>query len=38
MTFDADRASFEVYRKKRPGKVPVTGKLAEITAEDEHAI
>ena len=38
MTFDADRASFEAYRKKWPGKVPVTGKLAEITAEDDHAI
>ena len=32
VAFDADRASFEPCRKTRPGK------LAEITAEDEHAI
>jgi hypothetical protein len=38
MTFDADRKSFEAYRKTRPGKLPVTGKLAEITEADEHAI
>jgi hypothetical protein len=38
MTFDAGRASFEPYRKTRPGKLPVAGKLAEITEDDEHAI
>lgn len=38
MTFDADRKSFEPFRKTKPGKLPVTGKLAEITEEDEHAI
>ncbi|EZP71055.1 Glyoxalase/bleomycin resistance protein/dioxygenase [Sphingomonas paucimobilis] len=38
MTFDADRASFEPYRKTKPGKRPVTGKLAEITEDDEHAL
>lgn len=38
MTFDADRASFEPYRRDKPGKRPVEGKLAEITQDDEHAI
>lgn len=38
MVFDADRASFEPYRKTRPGKRPVEGKLADITKKDEHAI
>jgi catechol 2,3-dioxygenase-like lactoylglutathione lyase family enzyme len=38
MSFDADRASFEPFRKVRPGKLPVEGKLAEITEEDEHAL
>lgn len=38
MAFDADRASFEPFRKTRQGKQPVTGKLAEITEEDEHAL
>lgn len=38
MVFDADRKSFEAYRKSKPGKLPVTGKLAEITEADEHAI
>jgi catechol 2,3-dioxygenase-like lactoylglutathione lyase family enzyme len=38
MVFDADRASFEPFRKTKPGKLPVTGKLADITEEDEHAI
>ena len=38
MTFDADRASFAAYRKTAPGKLPVSGKLAEITADDEHAL
>ena len=38
MVFDADRKSFEPYRKFAPGKQPVSGKLAEITEADEHAI
>ncbi len=38
MTFDADRKSFEAYRKVSPGKRPVEGKLAEITEADEHAL
>ncbi|RVU05421.1 bleomycin resistance protein [Novosphingobium umbonatum] len=38
MQFDADRKSFEPYRKAKAGKVPVLGKLAEISEEDEHAI
>lgn len=38
MTFDADRASFEPWRKSRPGKRPVAGPLADITEADEHAI
>ncbi|ODU67632.1 MAG: hypothetical protein ABT11_19645 [Novosphingobium sp. SCN 66-18] len=38
MQFDADRESFEPYRKAVSGKLPVTGKLAEITEDDEHAI
>lgn len=38
MQFDTDRASFEPFRKTRPGKLAVTGKLAEITEDDEHAI
>ena len=38
MTFDADRASFEPYRKTANGALPVTGKLAELTDADEHAI
>lgn len=38
MQFDADRRSFEPFRKASPGRQPVTGKLAEITPEDEHAI
>lgn len=38
MTFDADRASFDAYRKDKPGKRPVSGKLAELTEDDEHAI
>lgn len=38
MAFDADRASFEPYRKTKPGKLAVSGKLAEITEADEHAI
>ena len=38
MTFDLDRASFAQYRKSAPGALPVTGKLAELTAEDEHAL
>jgi hypothetical protein len=38
MTFDADRKSFEPFRKSSPGKRPVDGKLAEITEADEHAI
>ncbi|WP_088182921.1 VOC family protein [Sphingobium sp. Z007] len=38
MAFDADRASFEPYRKIGPGRLPVTGKLAEISEADEHAL
>lgn len=38
VTFDADRESFEPYRKANPGKRPLEGKLAEITEADEHAI
>ena len=38
MAFDADRKSFEPFRKTGPGKLPVPGKLAEITEDDEHAI
>ncbi|EQB12847.1 VOC family protein [Sphingobium lactosutens] len=38
MRFDADRKSFEAYRRNRPGKQPIDGKLAELTEDDEHAI
>jgi len=38
MTFDLDRKSFEPYRKSGPGKLPVEGKLADLTEDDEHAI
>jgi len=38
MAFDADRKSFEPYRKSAPGKLAVTGTLAQITQDDEHAI
>lgn len=38
MTFDADRASFAPFRKSAPGKGTVSGKLAEITEADEHAL
>ncbi len=38
MQFDADRKSFEPYRKANPGKRPVEGKLSEITEDDEHAL
>jgi len=38
MTFDADRASFEPFRKAARGRLPVQGKLAEITSDDEHAL
>ncbi|WP_219894245.1 VOC family protein [Aquisediminimonas profunda] len=38
MVFDADRKSFEPYRKATAGKQMVEGKLAEITQEDEHGI
>ena len=38
MSFDADRKSFEPYRKVKAGKQPVTGILADITEDDEHAI
>lgn len=38
MEFDADRHSFEPYRKNGPGKKPVEGILSQITEEDEHAI
>ena len=38
MTFDADRKSFEPFRKSGRASAPVSGKLAEITEADEHAI
>lgn len=38
MTFDADQVSFAAYRKASPGKLPVSGKLAEIAEADEHAL
>ena len=38
MTFDLKRESFAPYRKSAPGKLAVTGKLAELTDEDEHAL
>ena len=38
MTFDADRRSFEPFRKAKPGELLVTGKLAEISQDDEHAL
>ena len=39
MQFDADRASFEPFRKSAPGKRPVTdATLSRLTEEDEHAI
>lgn len=39
MTFDKDRASFEPYRKDKPGQHPtIDATLARLTAEDEHAI
>jgi hypothetical protein len=38
MTFDADRKSFEPYRRAIPGKQPIDGDLGKLTEEDEHAI
>ncbi|MBT0668248.1 VOC family protein [Novosphingobium profundi] len=38
MTFDAERTSFEPYRKAKPGKRPSEGALAQLTEDDEHAI
>lgn len=42
MEFDADRKSFEPYRKPKPGKQPLTGDtaatLSQLTEDDEHAI
>jgi len=38
MAFDADRKSFEPYRKTKPGRQSATGKLAKLTQDDEHAI
>lgn len=38
MSFDADRRSFASFRKSKPGKLPVEGKLSELTEDDEHAI
>ena len=38
MAFDTDQASFAAYRKSGPGKLPVSGKLAEITEADEHSL
>lgn len=38
MQFDQNRTSFAPFRKSAPGKLPVHGKLAEITEADEHAL
>jgi catechol-2,3-dioxygenase len=38
MHFDAERKSFEPYRKVKPGKQDVEGALADLTEDDEHAI
>lgn len=39
MAFDADKASFEHYRKLIPGKKPTKDAiLSRLTADDEHAI
>ncbi|WP_374528640.1 VOC family protein [Novosphingobium sp.] len=39
MQFDKDRASFEAYRKVKPGKQPTTdATLSRLTDADEHAI
>lgn len=38
MQFDADRKSFDPFRKIQAGKQPVTGELGELTADDEHAL
>lgn len=38
MQFDADRASFEAYRRNTPGKQQPAGELADLTEADEHAI
>jgi catechol 2,3-dioxygenase-like lactoylglutathione lyase family enzyme len=38
MTFDADRKSFDPFRRDKPGKQPIGGDLAKLTQEDEHAI
>jgi len=38
MTFDANRASFEPFRKVGKGKGPVSDDLAKLTEADEHAL
>jgi hypothetical protein len=38
MAFDQDRASFAPYRRAMPGKQPISGELATLNADDEHAI
>lgn len=38
MAFDHDSKSFEPFRRAKPGKQPIGGDLANLTAEDEHAI
>jgi len=38
MAFDQHRASFEPFRRTKPGKQPIEGDLARLTADDEHAI
>ena len=39
MAFDADRKSFEPFRKVKPGKQPTTdATLSRLTEADEHAI
>ena len=38
MIFDADRASFEPYRKAKPGKRAPQGDTAQIGPDEEHAI
>lgn len=38
MTFDAQRKSFDPFRKSGSGKAPALGDAAKLTHEDEHAI
>ncbi|WDF72535.1 VOC family protein [Novosphingobium sp. KACC 22771] len=38
MRFDADRQSFDPFRKAASGKRPMTGELSRLTQDDEHAL